>query len=195
MEEIIKMEEISVPIKIIRSERKTCSIQINPDCTVIVKAPLHMKTSEIREGIKKRAESMEKYIQQCIINKTRVEEMGKFTAEDIRAMADKAMKVIPDRVKYFASKLGVTYGRITIRNQKTKWGSCTAQGNLNFNCLLMETPPEVIDSIVAHEVCHLKHMDHSKAFYEDLHRIFPEYDKCHNWLKVNGIVLIQRMTG
>ena len=52
---------------------------------------------------------------------------------EIRALADQAMTVIPDRVKFYAEKIGVTYGRITIRNQRSRWGSCSAKGNLNFN--------------------------------------------------------------
>ena len=108
-------------------------------------------------------------------------------------MARKASEIIPQRVRYYAEKLGVTYGRITIRNQKTKWGSCSSKGNLNFNCLLMAAPPEVLDSIIVHELCHRIHMDHSKNFYNEIYRVFPEYDKCDRWLKDNGGSLIKRM--
>lgn len=119
----------------------------------------------------------------------------RFTNEEIHEMADMALKVIPERVKYYAEILGVTYGRITIRNQKTRWGSCSSKGNLNFNCLLMCAPPEVIDSVVVHELCHLKQMNHSKAFYAEVLKVFPNYYKCHDWLKENGGALIKRMTG
>ena len=96
------------------------------------------------------------------------------------------MKVIPERVKYYAPQIGVRCGRITIRNQKTRWGSCSAKGNLNFNCLLMLTPPEVIDSVVVHELCHLKEMNHSKKFYDEILRVYPDYKKWDKWLKQNG---------
>ena len=110
-------------------------------------------------------------------------------------MAEKALKLIPERVRHYAQLLGVTYGSITIRNQKTKWGSCSSKGNLNFNCLLMAAPPEVVDSVVVHELCHRLHMNHSKEFYAEIYRIFPEYDKWDKWLKENGTLLIRRMTG
>ena len=55
--------------------------------------------------------------------------------EELQALADEALRVIPERVRYYAPLVGVTYGRITIRNQRTRWGSCSAKGNLNFNCL------------------------------------------------------------
>ena len=122
-----------------------------------------------------------------------LEKLEPFTADELEEMARKALRVIPEKVRYYAEKLGVTYGRITIRNQKTRWGSCTAKGNLNFNCLLMAVPEEVLDSVVVHELCHRLHMDHSKAFYEDVYRVFPEYDRCNKWLKENGKLLIGRM--
>ena len=96
-------------------------------------------------------------------------------------------------MKFYAEKIGVTYGRITIRNQKTRWGSCAANGNLNFNCLLMATPVEVIDSVVVHELCHRRHMNHSKEFYGEIYRVYPDYDKWNKWLKDNGGLLIKRM--
>ena len=113
---------------------------------------------------------------------------------EIRALADQALKVIPERVKYYAPKVGVTYGRITIRNQRSKWGSCSSKGNLNFNCLLMLTPPEVLDSVVVHELCHRKEMNHSEKFYSEVLRVFPDYWKWDKWLKENGNLLMMRMT-
>lgn len=117
------------------------------------------------------------------------------TSEEIRELADKALNVIPERVAYYAPKVGVTYGRITIRNQRTRWGSCSAKGNLNFNCLLMLTPPEVIDSVVVHELCHRKEMNHSKRFYDEVLRVYPNYFECDRWLKKNGGAIMRRMTG
>ena len=88
--------------------------------------------------------------------------------------------------------MGVSYGAVTIRSQKTKWGSCSAKGNLNFNCLLMLTPPEIIDSVVVHELCHRKEMNHSERFYRELFRVFPAYSECRNWLKENGGGIMRR---
>ena len=86
-----------------------------------------------------------------------------------------ARRCIPERVRYYAPKVGVDYCSITIRCQKFRWGSCSGRGNLSFNCLLMLTPPEVIDSVVVHELCHRKEMNHSAAFYAHVLRVFPEY--------------------
>ena len=87
--------------------------------------------------------------------------------------------------------MGVDYGRITIRNQKTRWGSCSAKGNLNFNCLLMLMPTEVIDYVVVHELCHLKEMNHSNAFWREVKQVLPDYRKQVKWLKDEGYKFTQ----
>jgi predicted metal-dependent hydrolase len=82
--------------------------------------------------------------------------------------------------------MGVEYGRITIRMQKSRWGSCSGKGNLNFNCLLMRTPDEIIDYVVVHELCHLKEMNHSPRFWAEVEKIFPDYKERRKWLKDHG---------
>lgn len=119
--------------------------------------------------------------------------VDKLTMDEIRALAEQALKLIPERVKYYASLIGVTYGRITIRNQRSRWGSCSSRKNLNFNCLLMLTLPEVIDSVVVHELVHLKEMNHSERFYAEVQKVFPDYWKWHGWLKENGKAIMARM--
>lgn len=114
------------------------------------------------------------------------------TEEEMGKLAEKARTYLPERVGYYAPKVGVTYGRITIRTQKARWGSCSAKGNLNFNCLLMLAPPQVIDSVVVHELCHRKEMNHSEKFYQEVLRVFPDYWDCHCWLKDHGETLMRR---
>ena len=186
---------------LIRSSRRTLSIEITKDGGLLVRAPRTMKRSEIEGFLLEKKDWIKNHLKRWEEQKEAYEEKTgasaeeRFTMEEIRRMADEAVKVIPERVKHYADLLGVTYGRITIRNQKTRWGSCSAKGNLNFNCLLMLAPPEVLDSVVVHELCHRKHMNHSAAFYSEVYRVFPEYDRCDRWLKNEGAVLMRRMTG
>ncbi len=112
------------------------------------------------------------------------------TREKVIALAEEALKIIPARVEYFAKVIGVTYGKITIRNQKTRWGSCSSKGNLNFNCLLMLAPPEVLDYVVVHELCHRKQMNHSKAFWLEVEKVLPDYKESRKWLKEDGSQMI-----
>ena len=120
-------------------------------------------------------------------------EQGLLSMDEIRRLGEQALKVIPDRVRHYAPLIGVRYGRITIRCQKTRWGSCSSNGNLNFNCLLMLTPSEVIDSVVVHELCHRKEMNHSQAFYAEVLRVYPEYHKWNQWLKKHGPAIMKRV--
>lgn len=180
--------------EIIRSRRKTVALQIAEDGHLIVRAPLRCSNKDIISFIEKSEKWIQTYTAKVLQHNRELEQLEPFTEQDIRDMAQKALEVIPERVKYYADKLGVTYGRITIRNQRTKWGSCTSKGNLNFNCLLMAAPSEVLDSVVVHELCHRLYMNHSKVFYASIYRVFPDYDRWNKWLKDNGRLLIKRMT-
>lgn len=174
--------------EVIRSNRKTLAVQIHSD-RVLVRAPTCATNEDIRRFLLEHRGWIEKHL----AKQQAAAALPKLTMEDIHQLADRAMEVIPRRVRYYAPLVGVTYGRITIRNQRSKWGSCSSQGNLNFNCLLMLAPPEVIDSVVVHELCHRKEMNHSPRFYAEVYRVFPEYDKWNKWLKENGGAILSRM--
>ncbi len=122
-----------------------------------------------------------------------ISQLPPLTAAEIRALADKALAFIPQRARYFSRLVGVQYGCITIRNQKSKWGSCSSQGNLNFNCLLMLCPPEALDYVVIHELCHRKEMNHSPRFWAEVEKVDPDYKAHRKWLKDEGSKLIARM--
>lgn len=180
-----------IEYQLIRSARKTLGLEIR-DGRVIVRAPARLPLREIEKILSER----EGWIRERLnANRATLDKaaVAKLSAEEIRTLADEAMRVIPERVRYYALLIGVTYGRITIRNQKTRWGSCSSAGNLNFNCLLMLAPREVLDSVVVHELCHRKEMNHSDRFYAEVLRVFPEYRKWHGWLKKNGPELIARV--
>lgn len=181
--------------KIIRSNRKSLGLEIKPDGQVIVRAPMRLSEREIQRFVIQHEDWIREHLEIIKQKQENRPEIERLTMQEIQELADQALKVIPERVAYYAPKVGVSYGKITIRNQKSRWGSCSSRGNLNFNCLLMLTPPEVIDSVVVHELCHRKEMNHSDRFYAEVLRVFPDYWKWNKWLKENGEGLIQRMTG
>ncbi|MCQ2449411.1 MAG: M48 family metallopeptidase [Clostridia bacterium] len=178
--------------EVIRSKRKTMAAEIKQS-RLIIRAPLRATDKQINTFLLQNKAWIEKHLAKAQAEQQAMAHMKKLTSEDIQQLADKALQVIPERVKHYAPLVGVTYGRITIRNQHSRWGSCSSKGNLNFNCLLMLTPPEVIDSVVVHELCHRKEMNHSDRFYAEVLRVFPEYRKWNKWLKDNGRILINLM--
>lgn len=176
-------------IDIIRSRRKTVEIQIK-NGRVIVRVPFYAANKDIDEFIIRHSKWIEKQTAKLSENIKEKENIKKLTEKEIEALYEKAKRVLPERAAYYAPIIGVKYGRISIRKQKTRWGSCSAKGNLNFNCLLMLAPPEVIDSVVVHELCHIKEMNHSKKFYDEVIKAFPSYKEQRKWLKENGAKLL-----
>ena len=179
-------------VTVIRSNRKTVAFQVNSDLSVTVRAPRSASEKDIEEILKKKEAWISKHIEKIKKTKERLEAESpeKLTREKVIALAEEALKVIPERVEYFAKVIGVTYGKITIRNQKTRWGSCSSKGNLNFNCLLMLAPSEVLDYVVVHELCHRKQMNHSKAFWLEVEKVLPNYKEVRKWLKEEGSQMI-----
>lgn len=180
-------------IKIVYSKRKTIAIEVRRD-GLLVRAPKGMGKREINASLHEKRDWIEKHLEKMQKQQNALAELEPFTMDEIRALGDKAAHVIPEKVKKYASIVGVDYGRITIRNQRTRWGSCSSKGNLNFNCLLMLFPEEVIDYVVVHELCHRKHMNHSVDFYAEVARVFPEYRSCQKWLKENGGLYLGRIS-
>ena len=111
------------------------------------------------------------------------------TRDDIKMLGKRALKLIPERVAYYAPLVGVKYGRITIKNYKSKWGACYGERNLKFNSFLMLVPPEALDSVVVHELCHILQRNHSDRFYTEVLRVFPDYWKWDVWLDDHGDIL------
>lgn len=180
-------------IKITKSKRKTISLQIKLDGSIEIKAPLHTTNVQIQEFLDQKSKWVEKHLQAVQERQRQMLQIKKLTAEEICKLADQALDVLPKRVAYFAEIAGVTYGRITIRNQKSRWGSCSSKGNLNFNCLLMLMPPEVMDYVVVHELCHRKEMNHSAKFWTEVRKILSDYEKQKLWLKEHGDEIMMRM--
>ena len=175
-----------------KSRRRTISVSILQDNRVLVKAPYGTSERAVREFLLSKKEWITRQLEKQSREVEQAEALGFLSADEIRLMKRQARKVIPQRVAYWAEKIGVTYGRISIRLQSSRWGSCSANGNLNFNCLLVLVPQEILDSVVVHELCHRRHMNHSKAFYAEIDRVFPDYKRCNTWLKDNGGVYMKR---
>lgn len=98
-------------------------------------------------------------------------------------------ETIEERLEFYCNKVGLSYNQVRIKEQKTRWGSCSKNGNLNFNWKLIMAPQWVMDYVVLHEICHLRYLNHSKEFWNLVGVYMPEYKKAQQWLKKNGIGL------
>lgn len=182
-------------IRITKSKRKTISLQIKSDGSTEVKVPVQMSNTQIQDFLNQKSDRIEKHLRTVQERQQQISQIKPLTMEEIHELASQALEVIPKRAAYFAPFVGVTYGRITIRNQKSRWGSCSSKGNLNFNCLLMFVPTEVLDYVVVHELCHRKEMNHSPQFWAEVRKVLPDYEKRKSWLKEHGDEIMMRMLG
>ena len=180
-------------VRVIRSRRKTVALQVLGLNDVVVRAPMRMSNREIEEFVQQNMDWIQKNLKKVAENQKEEEEIVPMTEAEVRELAEQATQLIPERVKYFAPLVGVTYGRITIRNQKSRWGSCSAKGNLNFNIGLLLAPPEVLDYVVVHELCHRKEMNHSPKFWAEVSKLIPDYKQHEKWLKDNGRAIIKKI--
>ena len=178
-----------IPYTLVRSDRKTLSIVIKPTGEVEVRCPKKCSRRDVEAFLV----SKEAWIKGHLEKIAERPAVAVLSEAERKTLAKQAAQILPSKVQHFAAEIGVSYGRITIRSQRTRWGSCSAKGNLNFNCLLMLCPEEVMDYVVVHELCHRKELNHSAAFWAAVEKVCPDYRVHRKWLKDNGTALISRL--
>ena len=164
----------------IRSRRKTIAIQIDRDGQVIVRTPYGITKRQVEEFLDEKKDWLLQTRQRVEKRKT---EQIPISEEVRREGIERAKRIFPERTAYFAKRMGVDYGRITIREQKTRWGSCSSKGNLNFNWKLVLLDPELLDYVVVHELAHRREMNHSKNFWKIVEAELPDYRERRRRLK------------
>ena len=175
------MEQGQIQYQVIRSKRITISIQIrNGEVQVRCPYGLGKRTIEVFVNEKRN------WILEHLTKQHRIQQLPEYTSDEIASLKKLAQQDLLRRAAHFAPIVGVNYNRITIRHQKSRWGSCSDKGNLNFNCLLMLTPETVRDYVVVHELCHRKQMNHSAAFWGEVARVLPDAKISRKWLIDHG---------
>ena len=192
--DIMNLNNNGTEFRIIRTDRKSFCIKSGSD-GFVVRVPKRATEAEVNDFLNQHKLWIEKQKLRTEKLKKEYEQLKPLSETELLRIKKKAKNVIPERVDYYARLMGVCYGKITIRTQKGRWGSCSASGNLSFNCLLMLAPGAVIDSVVVHELCHIKVKNHSQKFYNEVIKVFPDYWNCHKWLKENGDLIILRANG
>ena len=180
-------------VRIERSRRRSIVLSVNSKAEVILKVPYRTTNAEINRILSERQDWIRTHVARVRSARASADTLAPLTDEELRQLSRQAAQYIPPRVAMYAERIGVSYGRITIRHQRTRWGSCSTKGNLNFNCLLMLTPPEVIDYVIVHELCHRKEMNHSTRFWALVASVLPNYVEQKRWLREHGAVIIGRL--
>ena len=179
-----KVTNENIRVQVIRSGRKSLGLEVRPDGTVLARIPARLSDRELKAFIEKQQDWILKKVDQV---KKRADARTKIKVPSVDALSDaeiqKIKDKIADRVKYYCAVMQVTVGRITIRNQKTRWGSCSSAGNVNFNYQLYYLPDELLDYVVVHELAHGRHMNHSKECGSEVARYCPDYRARRKQLK------------
>lgn len=186
----ISLNKEEIEVEIIRSKRRSMAIQIRTDGSVVVRVPMHASDRAIKRFVSAHARWIADNRGQMFERRKKLADNPyDIPAWESLSAADKkiAKQKIMEHVDYYARRMEIDYGSISMRNQKSRWGSCSSKGNLNFNYRLAYLPEELLDYVVVHELAHRRHMDHSAAFWEEVETYYPAYKKCRQML--NDILL------
>ena len=183
----LQKENQTLVLSVVRSARKTIGLQVCENGDAVLRIPNQLSADALQKFLDSEHAWIWKKVEQMQTRMEQRQETGAVPVGELsRDELEKIKKKIESRVNAYKKAMGVTIRWITIRNQKTRWGSCSSEKNLNFNWKLILAPPEVLDYVVVHELCHLKEMNHSKAFWDEVGKVMPEYETYKLWLKENG---------
>lgn len=162
-------------------------LAVHSDGTVVVTMPYRFTTRLADKFVQEKSDWIIQKIEYFKNNKRPVSR--NYTRKDYLKYKESARKFAVERIEHFNETYNFKYKRISIRNQKTRWGSCSVKGNLNFNYKIIHLPMNIADYIIVHELCHLKEMNHSKKFWALVEVIFPEHKAIRRELKKLSIEL------
>ncbi len=168
-----------IQYELIRSDRKTLGLQVK-DGRVIVRAPRRVSRTQIDQFVRGHAQWIEDALARQAAKKAARPEP---TAEQRAELIRKAKEILPQRVSFWSERMGLYPTQIKITSARTRFGSCGSNGHICFSWRLMQYPPEAIDYVVVHELAHLKHMNHSSAFYALVANYLPDHRQRRALLK------------
>ena len=158
--------------EIVRSRRRTVALEVTREGRVLVRAPLRMPQDEIERFVASHAAWLEKA--QAKVT-ARQAAHPPLTEQETAALRQRAKELLPDRVAHYAAIMGVTPTSVKITSARTRFGSCSGKNGICFSLYLMQYPEEAIDYVVVHELAHIRHHDHSPAFYAEVAKVLPDY--------------------
>lgn len=158
--------------RLVRSRRSTVSLTVTREGEVVVRAPLRMPRQAIDAFVASKTQWLAR---QMARQQALREAHPPLTEEEKEALRQRAKAYLPGRVAHYAPLVGVTPTALHITSARTRFGSCSGKNSISFSLYLMQYPPEAIDYVVVHELCHIRHHDHSAAFYALVASVLPDY--------------------
>lgn len=185
------LNEWMIPCRMLRSDRQSLGIEIRRlsegGAELLIRAPRRMKISDIQWFMNQKEQWITEKYQAAMVDKQEPEKVPIPKYVSKQWLQREGAVIFQQKIACWADRMDVTYGRVTIRDQKTRWGSCSSRGNLNFNWRLLLMPEDVMDYVVVHELAHRREMNHSAAFWKIVETYLPDYRIRRQWLKENGI--------
>ena len=168
------------------SRRGSVGIQVLSDTQVMFRVPKHF-SGDLKNLLGKYADWILKE-QNDFKNRVHPKETSRLPGEEALKQYDtEAAQKIRESLNQFQPLVGIHPKKVSIGNQKTRWGSCNRHHDLRFNWRLVLLPPAILDYVVVHELCHLIHLNHSKSFWKKVESILPDYKEKRRWLRENSI--------
>lgn len=167
-------------MKIIRSNRRTLAVEITKNAEVLVRAPYFVSNAEIEEFLKSRRDWIDKHIKIMQYKLQKYPEPNEYEVQKLKSAAE---QILPQLTKKYADAMNAHYKSVKITAAKTRFGSCSKNGSICFSLYLMQYPMQAIEYVVVHELCHLRHFNHSAAFYQEIEKYLPDYKSRRDLLK------------
>lgn len=171
-----------ISFKLVRSVRRTMTIQITREGLVEVRAPLHTSENEILSFIARKSDWIRKALQR-VAERQPQEPPCPYTQEEMRAILEKFNKLMRKWADIFCQQTGKRPTKLTVRRAKTRWGSCSGKGHIMLNLALGRLPDELIELVIVHELCHLVEMNHSARFHALMAKFLPDVKERERKLK------------
>ena len=162
-----------IKYSVIRSKRKTLSLQVNDKCEVIVRAPLKYPESKINEFVKEHTVWIEKAVLRQKQNSLKFDSL---TESDIEILKNRLREYLPGKLDYYSELMGVRHNGYKVTSARKRFGSCSGRNTLCFSYILMLYPEEAIDYVIVHELAHIRYHNHSKDFYRFIESVMPDYN-------------------
>ncbi len=166
---------------LIRSNRRSMSLEITKSLTITVRAPMFLPLCEIERFVESRAKWIDEHLEK---QRQRLSAEPKLTEDGIKKLKDLASEYLPSRTAYFAERMRLFPTGVKISSAKSRFGSCSSKNSICYSWRLMLYPEAAIDYVVVHELAHIKHKNHGKAFYALLGSVLPDYKERRKLLKM-----------